>query len=171
VGAGIGVAGTILATFGTSWFNLRQTKLQLAAQQTEAERQRRFDSVKDRREPRERAFTEFLAAAQDGMDAVARNIADAKRDGTRVQMVPRSVSVNRQAAAVSMIGPTEVSKKSDAYLMTLVSMFGTEYIPGPGGTEAVVMSNFVRLNERLHAFTDVARAALENHGAEPSGQR
>jgi hypothetical protein len=58
LGAAIGGGLAGLTAVGTSWFNMRVTRLQNTMQKTEAARQRRFESLQERREPRSKAYTD-----------------------------------------------------------------------------------------------------------------
>lgn len=158
MGAAVGVGGTILATFGTSWFNLRQTRLQLAAQREEADRQRRFDSAKERRASRESAYAAFLG--------VGHTLEDLFEELPGWEYVrPIFADLHRQYTAVAVAGPGFVVDAAQRFVdavTTTLFRSGREQPPNPDTSE---------IFHELRAFAEAAQRALADDGATEIEQR
>lgn len=169
VGVAVGGALTGATAIGTSMFQLRLARLQQQAQEKEAARQRQFDSLRERREPREQAYTAFLEAAHTAVTIMVENYVTARdqnravdlRNGAQVQ------DVGRCAAAVSIAGPSEVRAASELVLAQTVKLFNIYFTPGPTGNDADVKQLISLVNHSLRSFTERAHEALEDHGEEP----
>lgn len=169
IGAAVGGGIAGVTAIGTSYFQLRLSRAQLKAQKDEANRQRRYESVVERRQPRADAYAAFLEVSTQVIQTIARHITDAKQAGATVRMVPQSTPpLNKESAAVSIAGPRSVAERCDAFTWAFIQLVSVEYVPGPSGNEDLVMSHIVLLNQRINEFTEAARAALEDHGEEPN---
>lgn len=169
IGAAVGGGIAGVTAIGTSYFQLRLSRAQLKAQKEEANRQRRYESLVERRQPRADAYAAFLEVCTQAIHAIARNITDAKEAGTTVRMIPQSSPpLTTESAAVSIAGPRSVAERCDAFIMAFVQLAPIQYIPGPSGNEPQVMSHIVHLHHLINEFTEAARAALEDHGEEPN---
>lgn len=169
-----GVAGTLIGTLTTSWIGSRNLKTQLDAQQTEANRQRHYDSTKDRRQPREKAYAEFMTAAQAAMHAITQNYANARNAGSPAMVITSQIdpiTLSYKAGMVTIMGPAEVSGAADRFSATLADAANLEYVPGPGGNEPAVLERIARMSTRLDAFAKAAQAALADHGTTDIEQR
>ncbi|XVS66047.1 hypothetical protein ACQPYE_08340 [Actinosynnema sp. CA-299493] len=61
LGATVGATGACSAALLTGLWNTRVAKRQVAMQETNLRRQLRFDHLRERREPRSKAYSEFIA--------------------------------------------------------------------------------------------------------------
>ncbi|MFD8072141.1 hypothetical protein ACFV3E_05760 [Streptomyces sp. NPDC059718] len=156
LGAAIGGGLTGLTAVGTGLFGLRTARLQLKSQESEAARQRRFDSLRERREPRSQAYAEFVAAGQDFVDILQGRDSDAFL--SQYEVLQRNLRKRR--ATVAIAGPDAVVQAAGEFAREVqrarVELSHTA--PGPLGVFRG------RVVQRLDAFTKAARAALEDEG-------
>ncbi|MFJ3665087.1 hypothetical protein ACIPSE_01385 [Streptomyces sp. NPDC090106] len=158
LGAAIGGGLAGLTAIGTSWFNLKTTRQQLTAQQYEAMRQRRSESIRERREPRAKCYTDFMAGGQRFVKALGQ----AHMQGTS--------DVHSQARALDDLlhpiviwGPESVAATARdvcAAASRLSHKIRTEEVPVPA-------MHGLEVAERLRDFIEAARAALEEDGNVP----
>ncbi|SEG76142.1 hypothetical protein SAMN05216223_11055 [Actinacidiphila yanglinensis] len=169
VGTAVGGGIAALAAGVTGWFNTQQAELQLQAQEKEANRQRRYESLVERRSNRAKAYEDLMTEAQMVSDAIGANIAQAKRSGNPTQILPTGAgaTLTKKNASVAIQGPWGVAQAGDAVVMALMQMVSLTYVPGQDGNEARVMDVFMLLSQRMTRFSDVARAALEDDGQPP----
>jgi hypothetical protein len=149
-----GVAGTLIGTLGTSWIGSRNLKAQLAAQQSEADRQRRYDSMKDRRASRQKAYEDFLRVAHD-MEELFEDLPDWE------SLRPVFVELHERRTTVAVVGPEQVARRAEEVLTAFVVAlfrFGRE---GQAGLDS---SN---LGGGIQRFAATARQALEDDGTAP----
>jgi hypothetical protein len=150
-----GVAGTLIGTLGTNWIGSRQLRAQLAAQQVEADRQRRFDDAKEHRESRREAYEKFL-------DAGHRLELLFEGDPTWDEATPQLHDLHKIGATVSVVGPGSVAAAADEVMNAVArQMFRNgEARSLPGET----------ITGSLRDFAVAARVALEDDGQQPPGQ-
>ncbi|WP_405580231.1 hypothetical protein [Streptomyces sp. NBC_01190] len=173
IGTAVGGGLALLGSITTGFFGARQTRAQLASQEKEAARQRRYESLVERRTTRAKVFEDFMREAQGFTEAISGTIATAKRTNYPHQVVPSSspvTALTRANTSVAIQGPETVAVAADAVLMLLVQLAQMTFTPGPGGNEPRVMELFSRLSQFLSQFTEAALEALEDHGGEPSAE-
>lgn len=156
LGAAIGGGLAGLTAFGTSWFNFRTTRLQLVAQEKEATRQRRFESVRERREPRSQAYAAFLDMGHQVQDLLR------KIDETAT-LSARMRELHTLGARVAVTGPEAVADAADE----VVSSFASWLLAN--AVKRVTVGDAMRVEASLKDFAEAARAALEDDGNEPPG--
>ncbi|WP_326755080.1 hypothetical protein OIE73_28595 [Streptomyces hirsutus] len=154
MGAAIGGGLAGLTAFGTSWFNLRMARLQHKVQEAEATRQRRFESLRERREPRTQAYAEFLDVSHQ-VEEVLGNIEARPTASTRLREL-RTLS-----ARVAVTGPQAVADAADEVVASLASWLLANAARG------VTVGDTMRVEASLKEFTEEARAALEDDGNDP----
>lgn len=155
VGAAIGGGLAGLTAVGTSWFNLRVTRLQSKAQETEAARQRRFESLRERREPRAKAYADLIDAVQEVIDLFHAT--------SHAELVERIASLNssvrKRRATVALVGPERVARIA-ALLASSVADFRNAVVHQVPDA----LRSIDNIEVTLEAFTIVARGALEDDG-------
>lgn len=168
---GVAVGGVLAGAtaVGTSWFQLRLARIQQEAQEKEADRQRRYDSLVERRPPKTKAYQEFMLEAQEISERIGQDIANARRTGIGQEfgMGPMAVNVTRKHTAVAIHGPQDVKDSADAIVEVLVQLAPMTFMPGAGGNEPQVMDLFRRLGVHMALFNAAARRALEDDGRPP----
>ncbi|MEU8811096.1 hypothetical protein ACN6K5_001313 [Streptomyces violaceoruber] len=151
VGAAIGGGLAGLTAIGTGWFALRVARLQVASQETQAERQLRFESLRERREPRAKAYAEFLDLGHQVAEVLG-----------RVSVSPsaseRFGELRTLSAKVSVMGPLSVAEAADEVVASLASWLVAN------ATRAVTEGDTLRVAGSLKEFAEAARAALEDDG-------
>jgi hypothetical protein len=155
VGAAIGGGLAGLTAAGTSWFGLRTTRLQLKSQESQAERQRRFESLRERREPRSQAYADLVDVVQEVLDlfrAVSREEAYARID--ELNNLTR-----KRRAVVALAGPENVAQAATELSRTVSTLRNVIMHQGPQEQRTLLA-----VRDALEAFTNVARAALEDDG-------
>jgi hypothetical protein len=155
-----GLAGTLVGTLGASWFGFRQLKVQLAEQRSEGERQRYFESVRDRREPREKAYVQLLARAQ----RLHQQLADGTIDTPGLSEQLRALS--ELDAAVAIQGPERVAEASRAILLALTHAFRRVHTR-EDPTSPAYLALTLTIGDAIRNFIRTAREALEDHGTNP----
>ncbi|MEU6449581.1 hypothetical protein [Streptomyces sp. NPDC046979] len=157
VGAAIGGGLAGLTAVGTGWFALRVARLQVTSQETQAERQRRFESLRERREPRATAYADFLAAGQQAVDLLVRG-----HDDLPGALMTQMRVMSKLAAVVSVMGPAPVAEATTEVMIACASARArimTNDLPGVG--EFMLSADVAG---PLGRFTEAARAALEDDG-------
>ncbi|WTB90849.1 hypothetical protein OIE99_22720 [Streptomyces cellulosae] len=107
MGAAIGGGLAGLTAIGTSWFALRVARLQVASQEMQAERQRRFAALTERRVPRQKAYEDFLDIGH-------------RIEGLFDDMPEWSVhrrlwhELHQRSITVAVVGPDQVSEAAEA---------------------------------------------------------
>ncbi|MFE4991443.1 hypothetical protein ACFRH4_08835 [Streptomyces mirabilis] len=159
VGAAIGGGLAGLTAVSTSWFSLRVARLQHKAQETEAARQRRFESLRERREPRAKAYADFLAISHAVVDLIIMG----RQDVPEALMTQLS-SMHKLHATVAVWGPEAVADAAAEVVVATALVMGRLKLEEPPEAVQVGMSTLV--NEPLLRFTEVARSALEDNGTD-----
>jgi hypothetical protein len=149
-----GVAGTLVGTLGTSWIGSRNLKTQLAAQQSEADRQRRYDSVKERRESRQKAYEEFLRVAH-----VLEDLFDELPGWESLR--PVFAELHERRTTVVVVGPEQVSHRADAVVGAFTAALFRHGREGEAGADSSDTSG------EIQRFAAAARRALEDDGSDP----
>ncbi|MDC2953404.1 hypothetical protein PO587_02920 [Streptomyces gilvifuscus] len=158
MGAAIGGGLAGLTAMGTSWFNLKTTRQQLAAQQQEAARQRRSESIRERREPRAKCYADFMAGGQQFI-TVLRQAQDQGPSAVHSQ----AKILDELRHPVVIWGPESVAAAAYAVCGAAGSLsykIRTEHVPAP-------IMHGLEVAERLRDFIEAARAALEEDGNVP----
>jgi hypothetical protein len=159
VGAAIGGGLAGLAAFGTSWLSLRTTRLQLKAQESEAARQRRFESLTERRGPRSEAYAAFVAAGQELVDALY-----GQEREFHEQFEALWENIRKRRSTVAIAGPEAVVKAAGEFADEVRSfrndLAHTRIRRHPFNEKH-------RFERRLDAFAKAARTALEDEGYPP----
>lgn len=156
----VGVAGTLVGTLGASWFGFRQLKVQLAEQRAEGDRQRRFESVRDRREPREKAYAQLVDRAQQ----LHQQLADGTIDTPGLHEQLRALS--QLDVAVAIQGPERVAEASAAILLAFTHAFKRVHTR-EDPTSPAYLALTLTIGDAIRNFIRIAREALEDHGADP----
>ncbi|ROP53261.1 hypothetical protein EDD94_2764 [Streptomyces sp. PanSC9] len=134
----------------TSRISARTVQAQLASQSEEAERQRRFTSAQARREPRAKAYAEFLSAAQDTWDTAVSG------DGSQDRFVEELGTLRKLRATVAVVGPEPVAVSATT-VFNGVSM-ALEVAAGSESPFAM------QVHAAFGEFIEAARTALEDEG-------
>jgi hypothetical protein len=154
-----GVAGTLIGTLGASWFGFRQALLNAAEQREEAARQRRFESLQERREPRQKAYSDFIAAGQEIVDVL-----NEAGEGFILQYESLQSALRKRRAVVAIAGPdfvvTAAGEFSDE-VRQLRNELVHQRLPGHPSNHRH------RIERRLDSFCKAARSALEDDGQPP----
>lgn len=157
-----GVAGTLVGTLGASWFGFRQTRLQAREARAEAERQRRFESVKDRREPRAKTYADFLGTAHTVKEHLDRHEEMYDSWSASESLV---LGLNKARAEVIIAGPPAVAEAAGDIIKAFLRI-GGRFRPDLPPVD-------VDIENRMEKFAEAAAAALEDYGADaprrPSG--
>ncbi|MET9848855.1 hypothetical protein [Streptomyces ossamyceticus] len=161
VGAAIGGGLAGLAAFGTSWLSVRTTRLQLKAQESEAARQRRFESLTERRGPRSQAYAEFVAAGQDLIDALY-----GQEEEFHQQFEGLWENIRKRRSTVAIAGPDAVVMEAGQFADEVRS-FRNDLMHSR--TRRHPFNEKHRFERRLDSFTKAARTALEDEGHPPAG--
>ncbi|MEU1457618.1 hypothetical protein [Streptomyces avermitilis] len=159
VGAAIGGGLAGLTAFGTGLFGLRQARLQLKHQESEAARQRRFESLTERRGPRSQAYAEFVAAGQDLIDALY-----GQEREFHEQFEGLWEAIRKRRSTVAIAGPDAVVKAAGEFADEVRSFRNDLAHQRRRGHPFNEKHRFER---RLDAFTKAARTALEDEGHPP----
>ncbi|MFC4609709.1 hypothetical protein ACFO9E_18090 [Streptomyces maoxianensis] len=146
MGAAIGGGLTGLTAIGTGWFALRVARLQVTSQETQAERQRRFEALKERRVPRQKAYEDFID--------VGHRIGDVLEDMPEWSAHKHLwLELSQRGAAVAVVGPQQVAEAAEtateAFILALLR-YGRDDHAEHTDTEGP-----------LKAFASAARRALE----------
>ncbi|MFI6606835.1 hypothetical protein [Streptomyces sp. NPDC050507] len=156
LGAAIGGGLTGLTAFGTGLFGLRTARLQLNSQESEAARQRRFESLQERRGPRSQAYAEFIAAGQEVVDVL-----HGSEEGFYEQYETLQSAIRKRRAVVAIAGPEAVVKAAGEFANEFRSL-RNELVHGRIRDHP--FHHMRRCEERLEAFAKAARTALEDEG-------
>ncbi|MGW0854193.1 hypothetical protein [Streptomyces sp. NPDC002690] len=155
VGAAIGGGLAGLTALGTSWFNLRVTGLQSRALATESARQRRFESLRERREPRSKAYADLVDAGQEVLD-----LTRSSREELHDLIDGLYRTIRKRRAAVAIVGPAAVVQSASNLAQSVSRL----------RNEIEHLRQFTAISDvevALELFTRAARAALEDDGDEP----
>ncbi|WP_432101017.1 hypothetical protein [Streptomyces sp. WAC 04229] len=155
VAAVLGAAIGGLAAFGTSWFGFRVARLQIKSSESQAERQRRFESLRERREPRSQAYADLLDVAQEVLDLLRAK----SRDELYGRIDDLNNSVRKQRAVVALAGPESVARAAAVLAQSVVELRNNLLHMHPKA-----LSGFSSVEVALESFTRAARAALEDDG-------
>lgn len=187
LGAAVGTIGTAAAAWVSGFFARSQMKLQIEAQERQAERQIRADHVSQLREPRRQAYSEFSSQAaaqlkrlQQAADALA---ADPYLEGQASPLLRESLDPTYNSAyhRITMAGPEDV-----VYLATAVSealaeakvsgiawglKHDGEALPDHPDPEGNMHAALNRGEDRLHVFHLVAMRVIRENGSQPELQQ
>ncbi|MFD0210797.1 hypothetical protein ACFVH9_17090 [Streptomyces hirsutus] len=151
VGAAIGGGLAGLTAIGTGWFALRVARLQVASQETQAERQRRFEALAERRAPRQKAYEDFLD--------IGHRIEDLFEDMPEWSAHrPLWLELHQRSITVAVVGPDQVAEAAEA-----VTEAFTLALFRHGRDDHAEHTDMVG---PMKAFAAAARRALEDDGAE-----
>lgn len=159
LGAAIGGGLTGLTAFGTGMFGLRTARLQLKAQETEAARQRHFESLREWRDPRRKAYADLLDTGQEVLDLVR---AFQKTEMSETDLTERIdtlyVTLRKCRAAVAIAGPEAVAQSALELTHAVGGLTSDiEFLGRVTWISPVEMA--------LELFTASARTALEHDGS------
>ncbi|MEU6181149.1 hypothetical protein [Streptomyces coeruleorubidus] len=157
VGAAIGGSLAGLTAIGTSWFALRVARLQVTSQETQAERQRRFEGLRERREPRAKAYADFMVGGQQMVDLMLRGHEDLPG-----ALMTQLNAMGKLRAAVAIWGPQSVADAAAEFLVEGAMVTARVTRDNPSGPEQFMMSSDI--SGPLNRFIETARAALEDDG-------
>jgi hypothetical protein len=122
LGAAVGALGTAAAAGVSGFFAQSQTKLQIEAQERQADRQIRADHISQLREPRRQAYAEFSSHAAEQLKRLERAAevlaADPYLEEEASPLLEESMdpAYNSAYARITMAGPEDV-----VYLATVVA--------------------------------------------------
>ncbi|MET8511954.1 hypothetical protein [Streptomyces sp. NPDC005077] len=156
IGAAIGGGLTGLTAFGTGLFGLRTARLQLSSQESEAARQRRFESLQERRGPRSQAYAEFIAAGQELIDAMY-----GEQQDFLTQFEALQANIRKRRSSVAIAGPDSVVQASGEFADE-VRKFRNEL--ARGAIRGHPLHHKGRFERPLDGFAKAARTALEDEG-------
>ncbi|MFK0020451.1 hypothetical protein [Streptomyces sp. NPDC090798] len=134
-------------------------RLQKETQQAEAARQRRFESLRERREPCAKAYADLLDAGQEVLDLL--------RSSSSMEDMAECIdnlysTARKRRAAVAIVGPEPVALSATELLRNVAVM----------RNEVMHLRRFSGISDVARApglFTMAARAALEDDGDEATG--
>jgi ferredoxin-NADP reductase len=161
LGAAIGGGLAGLTAIGTSWFNLRVARLQHQAQEYESARQRRFESIRERREPRAKAYADFMARSDEVVNVIIEG-----RENVAEAVMEHLKELHRLHAAVAIWGPEPVATAAAEVVAATALMMGRIKLEQPPVAIQVEWSSLV--SDALLKFVEEARTALEDDGDETS---
>ncbi|MBK3573160.1 hypothetical protein JHN63_04850 [Streptomyces sp. MBT65] len=164
VGAAIGGGLAGLTAVGTSWFGLRTTHLQVKFSESEAARQRRFESLQERRGPRSAAYADFIAAGQELIDSLYGR----QPQDFLLQFEALQANVRKRRSNVAIAGPDAVVAAAGVFADE-VRVFRNEL--AHGGITGHPFNQKHRLERPLDAFAKAARTALEDEGHQTPHRR
>ncbi|MEV3886039.1 hypothetical protein AB0K38_08060 [Streptomyces griseoincarnatus] len=156
VGAAIGGGLAGLTAIGTGLFGLRQARLQLKHQESEAARQRRFESLTERRGPRSEAYADFIAAGQELVDVL-----HGRQEEFHQQYATIQSHIRKRRAAVAIAGPDAVVAAAGEFADAVRSMRNDL----AHGKRNQPFRYRHEMEQRLDAFAKTARTALEDEGS------
>ncbi|MEU8556041.1 hypothetical protein AB0C80_18895 [Streptomyces anthocyanicus] len=157
LGAAIGGGLAGLTAVGTGLFGLRQARLQLKHQESEAARQRRFESLTERRGPRSQAYAEFVAAGQELIDSLYGR----EQHNFLAGFEALQANIRKRRAHVAIAGPESVVRAASAFADE-VRDFRNQLVHG--GLSGHPFNHKQKLERPLEAFAKAARTALEDEG-------
>ncbi|WP_371538349.1 hypothetical protein OG210_21790 [Streptomyces sp. NBC_00466] len=160
LGAAIGGGLTGFTALGTGMFGLRTARLQLGSQESEAARQRRFESLTERRGPRSQAYAEFVAAGQELVDAL-----HVGRDEFLTQYEDLQSNIRKWRSTVAIAGPDVVALSAGIFADEVRNLRNEL---AHGRLEGHPANQGRLLEARLDAFAKAARRALEDEGHPPA---
>jgi hypothetical protein len=160
IGTAVGGGVAALAAAVTSMFAMRQTRLQLEAQEREADRQRRFDSAKDLRDARRTAYAAYLTTVNQELEQINANW----NEGGWIEPVtdvvgPAIVHLETRCTELTILGPPDVAVAARAVAEAVLSI-----IRGPNAETPF----HELIPKRIQEFVQAAGAAVE--GVPPQGQ-
>ncbi|MET8114048.1 hypothetical protein [Streptomyces prasinus] len=156
MGAAIGGGLAGLTAIGSGLFGLRTARLQLRHQESEAARQRRFESLTERRGPRSQAYAEFVAAGQELIDALYGQEHEFLEHFEALQR-----NIRKRRSNVAIAGPDTVVRAAGEFADE-VRDFRNKM--AHGHRRGYPFNHKHGLEARLEAFAKAARAALEDEG-------
>ncbi|MER5342946.1 hypothetical protein [Streptomyces mirabilis] len=157
VGAAIGGGLTGLTAVGTGLFGLRTARLQLQFQESEAARQRRFESLTERRGPRSQAYADFVAAGQELIDSLyGRGQQDFLSTFEALQ-----ANIRMRRSHVAIAGPEAVVRAAGEFADEVRDF---RNVLAHGALRGHPFNHKHKLERPLDAFTKAARTALEDEG-------
>ncbi|MGW7083591.1 hypothetical protein ACWGH2_08840 [Streptomyces sp. NPDC054871] len=176
LGAAVGALGTGGAAVFTSWWTA-------TTQERQSRRQIRFEHLRDRREPRSRAYAEVVAQVQK-MGRLLDTVHDQERpDGRGFDGFPQELArLADLCARVAVEGPAPIADSAQRILVQARVAFGaasdlltaaeTADANGEDGTDTVHEAELWRsrettmaLHTELSRFMELAREALDDHGS------
>ncbi|MFF3558986.1 hypothetical protein ACFYXS_02940 [Streptomyces sp. NPDC002574] len=156
LGAAIGGGLTGLTAVGTGLFGLRTARLQLKVQESEASRQRRFESLQERRGPRSQAYAEFIEVGQELVDTLhAKDWNDYAKN-----YEPMQKKIRRRRAAVAIVGPDTVVQAAAQFANAVRTMRNEVQ----HSTTNRPWDYRRQIEGSLDDFAKAARTALEDEG-------
>ncbi|MER5573784.1 hypothetical protein [Streptomyces massasporeus] len=168
MGSSVGALGAWAAAFITGVWGSKNMRRQLAAQEAAARVQLRVDHVRERREPRSVAYSEFIAQAHVVIDLVhdqtPRTIGDHARE-----VFEQLRKLNLMEARVSVEGPDSIVEPAGLVISSARQCgFYITTVPGGGDMSEMVQNDLLNalmeFQESLDAFKESARAALNSDG-------
>lgn len=160
IGAAVGGGIAGVTAIGTSYFQLRLTREQLKAQKEEANRQRRFEGRRDRRDSRQRAYADFLSASQHFHELFT---TDTLTEDVFSEEMQR---LNRLSAGVGVVGPQEVGEAARDVTLSMLRIL--PYLRDPSTLDTIgVLHLATTSGASISVFVEKARAALEDDGQQP----
>lgn len=153
---GVALGGVLAGATGvaTSLISARLAKAQIAAQQDEAVRLRRFESLKERREPRQKAYAEFLDHAQAAIASLT----------LRGQVGAEMSDLGQARAVIAVLGPQPAKEAATEVVRAIMEAAGRLRTAEGIANRSGLLSS---LGELLEDFTEVAQRALEDSGEGP----
>lgn len=161
VGAAIGGGLALAGSIATGVFGLRQIRAQLKQQSQEAKYQRLFESLTERREPRQKAYADFIATCREAYELLN---AVNQSDDDEFPRGPYSAiqaELRTQEANVAVMGPEDVASKADIALHAVITA-KNYLVHGRPRNDQLAKVDMVR--QAIRGFTTAARSALEGHG-------
>ncbi len=178
LGAAVGALGTGGAAFVTGLWTARATQRQLEAQDAQAKRQLRVEHIRERREPRSKAYADFVAQARAVERATGRY-----RDSHTLDMDGFHQEVDKLdylGVHVSLEGPQllipssqEVVRCAHRFIKPLRHAIAMHQQFGdPSDEHAQAASALADVGfefiAKMKDFTEAARLVLDEEGADPT---
>lgn len=166
VAGGVGAAGATAAAWAGGWWTSRSASQQLQSQERQALRQQSFEHARERRATRQAAYTALITASQTLVEQIRARDEDVQSTCNEIDSLATRVSLEGPAG---LLGPLEQLRRSmRLYELGGISRAARRYLETEDAAQAIEQrSQVARCFEKaLRAFTEAARHALDDSGAE-----
>ncbi|MCX4542695.1 hypothetical protein [Streptomyces sp. NBC_01565] len=161
LGAGVGALGTSAAATIAGFFAYRNIRLQAQNQALQARSQLRHEYLRDRRETRRIAYSEYIEQAQKIHGTIN---AESIGPGTHIAELPDQLGVlNRLRARVAVEGPADIGNAGEALYSTVQAWFVARVTESPDRDRLTQLG--VAIGPATERFTAAARDALDDDGS------
>ncbi|MFF3884049.1 hypothetical protein [Streptomyces sp. NPDC001914] len=140
----------------------RMAREQLEAQSHQADQQRRFDLRTELREPRQLAYSEFIAQAHRIQELAGTTCRDS--DEWKGRILPAVQELGKLGASVAVVGPAAVAARAAGFVQATIGLLrhAGGWVPSERSED---LAAAVALVAPLDAFIEAARKAYEDDGS------